>query len=108
MKVFISSLITGMEPVRSAAREAVLQLGHEPIFAEDFGAKPQSPQVACLSGVRQSGLVIPILGPRYGAKQASGLSATHEEYREAKERCPILAFVEDGVGRDAAQEAFVG
>lgn len=107
MKVFISSLITGMEPLRSAAREAVEQLGHEPVMAEDFGAQPQSPQVTCLSGVRKSGLVILILGAEYGLPQASGLSATHEEYREAKELCPVIAFIEEGVSRDAKQTAFV-
>jgi Domain of unknown function (DUF4062) len=72
MKVFISSLITGMDSLRDAAREAVLQLGHEPVMAEDFGARPHSPQVTCLSGVREAGLII----------------LTHEEYREAKDRCP--------------------
>lgn len=107
MKVFISSLITGMDALRSAAREAVLQLGHEPVMAEDFGAQPHSPQVTCLSGVRGSGVMILILGAGYGAKQASGLSATHEEYREAKERCPVFAFVEQGVTRDPDQAAFV-
>ena len=87
MKVFISSLITGMEDLRAAARDAVLQLGHEPVMAEDFGALPHSPQVTCLTGLRQSALMILILGAHYGAKQALGLSATHEEYREAKDRC---------------------
>ena len=33
MKIFISSLITGMEPTRAAAREAVETLRHEPIMA---------------------------------------------------------------------------
>jgi hypothetical protein len=36
MKIFVSSLITGMEPFRAAAREAIIQLGHEPVMAEDF------------------------------------------------------------------------
>src|SRR5712671_6879826 len=107
MKVFISSLITGMDALRSAAREAVLQLGHEPVMAEDLGARPHSPQVTCLSGLRESALMILILGAGYGTKQASGLSATHEEYREARDRCPIIAFVEEGVTRDAEQAAFV-
>jgi hypothetical protein len=43
----------------------------------------------------------------YGAKQASGLSATHEEYREGKDRCPVIAFVQQNVKRDADQTAFV-
>ena len=107
MKVFISSLITGMEPLRAAAKSAVITLGHDPIMAEDFGALPHSPQVACLNGVRQAGAVVLILGARYGATQPSGLSATHEEYREARDRCPILAFVEDGVTPETKQDAFI-
>jgi hypothetical protein len=92
MKVFISSIISGMEPFRAAAREAVEQLGHTAVLAEDFGAQPRSPQIACLDGLRQSALTILIIGERYGAKQSSGISATHEEFREARDRRPILAF----------------
>lgn len=47
------------------------------------------------------------MGGRYGAPQSSGLSATHEEYREARERRPVLVMVQDGVQREAAQDAFV-
>ena len=107
MKIFISSLITGMESLRAAAKEAVLQLGHEPVMAEDFGSRPHSPQIACLDGLRKSGLVILILGEDYGIKQSSGLSATHEEYREAKTRHPVIAFVQEGVQRTGDQVAFL-
>jgi hypothetical protein len=92
---------------REHAVDPVLQLGHEPVMAEDFGAQPRSPQVTCLNGLRQSALMILILGANYGAKQASGLSPTHEEYREGKDRCPVIAFVQEGVTRDADQAAFV-
>ena len=47
------------------------------------------------------------MGGQYGASQSSGLSATHEEYREARERLPILVMVQDGVERQAEQNAFV-
>jgi Domain of unknown function (DUF4062) len=107
MKIFVSSPITGMEPFRAAAREAIIQLGHEPVMAEDIGAQPGSPQIACLQGLRQSAAVILILGADYGAKQPSGLSPTHEEYREAKDKRPVLAFVQDGVNRDPDQATFV-
>ncbi len=107
MKVFISSLIAGMEEFRTAAREAVTYLGHEPVMAEDFPATPLSPQIACLEGLRQSGLVVLILGSEYGQTQKKGISATHEEYREAKEKHSILAFVQNGVMRNPDQEAFV-
>lgn len=105
--MFVSSLISGMEPIRAAARTAVETLRHTPVMAEDFGAQPASPQVACLTGLREADLVLLILGARYGAVQASGLSATHEEYREAKERKPVIAFVQEGVDREPRQAAFV-
>lgn len=107
MKIFVSSLITGMEPERAAVVGAVRALGHDEVTAETFGARPESPQVACLAGVRESGCVVLVLGGRYGAKQPSGLSATHEEFREARDRRPLLAFVQDGIDREPDQEGFV-
>jgi hypothetical protein len=107
MQIFISSLITGMEPLRAAARNAVLALGHKPVMAEDFDARPQTPQLACLEGVRQADAVILILDERYGAKQSSGLSATQEEYRETQETRPVLAFVKEGVHPESDQAAFI-
>lgn len=50
-----------------------------------------------------------LLGARYGARQASGRSATYEEWREAV-RCqkPVLVFVEVAEGeREPEQAAFV-
>jgi hypothetical protein len=94
MKVFISSLISGMEAERAAAKHVIETLGHKALMAEDLGAKASSPQVACLGLLREADLVVLILGPRYGDKQASGLSATHEEFREAQNRKPILTFVQ--------------
>ncbi|MES1930491.1 hypothetical protein SADO_14614 [Salinisphaera dokdonensis CL-ES53] len=108
MKVFISSVITGFESVRHSAREAVETLRHEPVMAEDFGAQPSSPQIACLGGVREADVVILVLGERYGPFQdQSGLSATHEEYREARETKPVLAFVQEGVERELRQRDFI-
>ena len=106
MKVFISSLISGMEAERAAAKRAVEVLRHEPVMAEDFGARASSPQVACLTGLRQADLVVLILGARYGAKQRSGLSATHEEYREARGNKPVLTFIREGEA-EADQAAFI-
>ena len=107
MRVFVSSLISGMEPIRAAAREVVTTLRGEPIMAEDFGAQPHSPQVACLTGLRNSDVVVLILGEHYGPVQPSGLSATHEEYRDAKGRKPVIAFVQGGICPDAQQSEFV-
>lgn len=108
MKVFISSVMHGFEELRAAAVAAVKSLGFEPISAETFGAGVSSPRVACLQGVRKADVVVLILGADYGtAQRVSGLSATHEEYREAKDRRPVIAFVQEGVEREPAQQEFV-
>ncbi len=107
MKVFISSVISGYEHFRDAAGEAVQVLGGQVIRAEDFSADPAAPQVVCLRGVREADVVVLLMGNRYGYVAPSGLSATHEEYREAKERKPVLVFVENVAGRETEQEAFV-
>lgn len=108
MKIFISSLISGFEAERAAARRAVVTLRHEPVMAEDFGALPTSPQLACLQALRTCDLVVLILGERYGFVPAgSSLSATHQEYREARGSKPVLAFVQQGVSPEPEQAAFI-
>lgn len=107
MKIFVSSVITGFKEERAAVRDAILSLGHEPVMAEDFGAQPNSPQVACLQGLRSADLVILVLGERYGARQSSGLSATHEEYLEARDSKPLLAFVGEGISPEVEQSALI-
>jgi hypothetical protein len=107
LKVFISSVVTGFEPFRDAAAQAVRALGHEVRRSEDFGASTASPQRVCLDGVRWGEVVIVLLGARYGDVQASGLSATHEEYREARETTDVLAFIQTRRDKEPRQDAFV-
>ena len=107
MKVFICSVIRGFESHRDTAARVVKDFGYEVIRAEDFGAIATSPQEACLAGVRKADLTILLLGERYGEVQASSLSATHEEYREARGRQPVLPFVQEQVDYEAAQEKFI-
>ena len=106
-KAFLSSVIVGLESERNAAAEGASTLGYDVSRAEDYGASPLSPQQACLQGVWSADVVLLILGARYGYLQGSGLSATHEEYREARERCPVLAFIQENVEREAAQNDFI-
>lgn len=107
MKVFVSSVIGGMEGYRDAAERGILSLGHEPRHAEDYGASPETPQRRCLEGVRDADVVVLLVGERYGQPQESGLSPTHEEYEEARERKPVLTFVQRGARRGVRQEAFL-
>jgi hypothetical protein len=107
VKVFISSVIAGMEHYRAAAREAAETLGYIVIAAEDFGASPSSPQQICLAGIREADVVVLLLGARYGTPQRTGLSPTHEEYREARGQKPVLVFVEMGVGYEPDEQKFI-
>lgn len=107
MKVFISSVISGYEDYRDAAAQAVHMLGHQAIRAEDFPAAPNSPQRVCMEEVREADLVLLLMGGRYGYVAPSGLSATHEEYREARECKPVFALIEKGVDREAKQQEFI-
>ena len=109
MKIFVSSLITGHEELRAATMSAIRGLGHEVIRVEDFPATASSPQVACLGGVRASSAVVLILAERYGAIQASGKSATHEEFLAARDTRPVFAFIRNppASAREPEQDAFI-
>lgn len=107
MKVFISSVISGYEEYRDVAAAAIRSLGHDVIRAEDFGSSPDSPQTTCLRGVREADIVLLLLGGSYGSIQMSGCSATHEEYSEARVRCPVIVLVEEGTTREKEQEEFI-
>lgn len=52
-------------------------------------------------------MVLLVMGERYGAAGHSGISPTHEEYREARGRIPVAAFVQQGVAPEPAQKAFI-
>lgn len=105
MKVFISSAVRGLEPFRDVVPRAAAVLRHEVKRSEDFGASANTPQQACLAGVRWADVVVLLLGARYGDRQSSGISATHEEYQEAK--FPVLVFVQRDVDREAVQQEFI-
>ncbi len=106
--MFISSLISNYGPQREAVASAVRSVRGEILRAEDFGARPDTPQQACLAAVRASDVVVLLLGSAYGAVQPSGVSATEEEWQEAvREQKPILVFVEQVAEREARQEEFV-
>lgn len=107
MKVFISSVIEGFEDERKTAKIAVESLSMEPVMAEGFSAKPFSSQVACLEGVRRSGIYVGILGARYGEVTTGGVSVTEEEFNEARKRgIPVLWFVMS-CSREPKQEEFL-
>jgi hypothetical protein len=95
--VFISSIQGGFEDVRAAARAGVESFGLRPVMAETVGAAHASPQRALLDRVGESDVLVLLVGPRYGARQVSGLSATEEEFDEARRRGKqILVLRQEG------------
>jgi Domain of unknown function (DUF4062) len=107
-KIFISSVMRDFAPQRAAAKDAILGLRQIPVMAEDFGAQPRSSQLACLDGVRESDVYVGIFGNRYGyVAPRSGLSATEEEFNEARVRgIPILCF-EQNCDKEPPQVIFL-
>jgi hypothetical protein len=103
MKVFVSSVIAGFEAYREAAASSASTLDHEVLRSEDFGAVDVSSQVACLSAVRAADVTLVVIGARYGQVQESGLSATHEEFREACETGRVLVFEQQGIEMEPQQ-----
>lgn len=100
--------MNGFEEFRDAAFAAIRSLDHEIVRAEDFPASTTSSRVACLQGVREADLVVLILGERYGWSDThSGLSPTHEEFREALTEGKVIPFVQTGVTHELAQQAFI-
>ena len=108
MKVFISSVIYGYEDYRDGVAEIIEGLGYDAIRSEDFPAQPNTPQQACLQAVRESDVMVLLLGAKYGTTQPSGLSATQEEYEEA-ERVDkfVLVFIESNTDLDQRQKQFI-
>ncbi len=107
-RVFISSVIAEYIEYREAVAAAVRAVNCEVIRSEDFNARPETPQQACLNELRMSDIVVFALGATYGKHQSSGLSATHEEWKEAtKGQKPILIFVEKVDTREPEQTEFI-
>ena len=106
-KVFISSIQRGFGEVRAAARRGVESLGLRAVMAETVGAVAASPQRALLDRVAESDALVLLFGPQYGARQASGFSATEEEFDEARRRgIPILVLRQEGE-LEPEQQAFL-
>lgn len=108
MKVFISSVIYGYENYRDGVAEIVEELGFDVIRSEDIAAQPNTPQQACLQAVRESDVMVLLLGAKYGTIQSSDLSATQEEYEEAERGGkPVLVFIESNTDPDQRQRQFI-
>lgn len=83
-RVFVSSLISDMRDERAAARDAIIEVGAQPVMFEELGGQDVSADRAYLQGVRTSEIYLGLWGPRYGIRMPDGYSATHAEFIEAE------------------------
>ncbi len=81
MNVFISSVVSNFEHYRAAAKKAVSLLGHTPVMCEDFGARPYSSEVACMTEVDQADVVVLSRG-KGGWFQLGIYGISHQVYAE--------------------------
>lgn len=97
-RVFVSSTMDDLRDERTAATDAIENVGAEPVLFERFGARPEDSRQAYKAEVRRSDIYLGILSGSYGVKQPSGYSATHAEYEEAKKHHKeLLLFLDDTV-----------
>lgn len=92
--IFVSSTMDEeMGLLRVATRDAISELGGEPVLWESITPRDQRAQEAYLEGVDRSSLLVLLVGSRYGITDESGYSPTHREVIRAGERgIPRLLF----------------
>ena len=83
-KVFVSSVVGGMEAFRDAAKQAITLMDYTPIMCEAFSARPYSSEKACIHEVEQCDVYLLILGSTYGYETPEGISVTQAEFEAAK------------------------
>ncbi|MEV6500018.1 DUF4062 domain-containing protein [Streptomyces prunicolor] len=99
MRIFISSVLKGLEAERGAVYGLIKALGHDPVRFEDFTAQNVPSREACLAGLDSADVYLLILGPRYGHRfPDTGQSPTHEEWSAATAAGKVrIVYRKDGV-----------
>jgi hypothetical protein len=105
LDVFISSRLQECKAERTAARNAVAGINHNPVMFEHLGARSIKPRSLYLSRLRDSEIMVAIYRKGYGyIDQQSGMkiSGLEDEFNFAREHgIPLLLYVfADSTGRD--------
>jgi hypothetical protein len=113
LRVFVSSVIGGLEPFRDAAADALRAFasdrrrGVSIFLSEGHHATAATPLQVCRDEVAGTDLVIGIYGGSYGfVDEVTGKSVTHLETEWALDvfHRPLLAFVRAEAVKDARQQ----
>ncbi len=111
-RVFISSTVYDLLDVRAELRDFLTELGLTPVMSDeatsDFVVLPDANSIeTCLVNVDACDYFLCVLSQRYGPRLGEvgfdNISATHLEYRRAREQQkPILIYVRDRLESDYA------
>jgi hypothetical protein len=109
MRIFISSITSGLVDERRQLAGLIEALGHEPVMFEKFGARVEPSRQECLEAVQSSDVYLLLLGEHYGHRfPETGQSATHDEFIAARAAgIPCLVFHKTGVQPDSDQGKFI-
>jgi hypothetical protein len=107
--LFLSSVMGELAAERGTVAEALVDAGFTVRWFEDFGGRDDSADVAYLTEVAAADIYVGVLADDYGAMQASGYSATHEEFLEARRRGKRVTFWahQNGNGRQGHARRFL-
>ena len=104
--IFVCGTYNDLSSERGAVLDAIqrLQLRHHSM--EFFGARPERPIETCLSEVRDSDIVVVIVGNRYGSLVPGGdISYSEAEYQEAyRLKRPCLVYILDSSSGPGSSE----
>jgi hypothetical protein len=109
LRVFLSSTISDLSPVRQAIRETLSDMGHDPIMSEhgEVAYLPaRNAEQSCYQALEQCDVLVAFIGRRYGSIGQDSKSVTQNEVRRAKELgIPVYCFLDRDV---EAQLAILG
>ncbi|MDJ0807802.1 MAG: thiamine pyrophosphate-dependent enzyme [Gammaproteobacteria bacterium] len=107
-KVFVSSTRQDLSAYREAVIVAINHLKLNDLAMESFGAHPDAPVDVCRRHVRQSDMLVLIIGRRYGSLVPKlNKSFTQVEYEEAfssKKECFVFFMDERGASAEENHE----
>src|ERR1700733_6238380 len=99
LPVFVCGTYSDLASERGLVLDALQQLQLEHHAMELFGARPKRPIETCLDEVRQSKIVVVIVGSRYGTLVPGWqISYSEAEYREAQRlNLPCLPYFQQSI-----------
>ena len=106
LRVFISST-SDLKLERDAVEQALSKLKIDSSRFEAWPSTPNQPMAECLQQIDDSDAMILLLGETYGSLTNDGISVTHLEFRHAKLKMPVFAYILYVPEREPEQVRFI-